>query len=253
MIKVFRKIRQQLLSKNNVSKPASPAGRYLLYAIGEIILVVIGILIALQINNANENRKKRISEQIILKGLKEDFLVNQESIKIALAKHNYHLNELTEYLKHLGPNVPALTDSIYKFDVSDYVTLNLTNGTLLSVINTDKIEILQNEQLKSKLSTYPSTFANYREYEDVNKDIVINKHRALGERYTSIIRLDSALLSKSEQHPSDFLGWARNPQHQNNTVNRILIMRNRLIPALIMLQVHNSEVLKLVEKEIWDK
>ena len=77
MIKLFRKIRQQLLSENTVSKPASPAGRYLLYAIGEIILVVIGILIALQINNANEDRKKRISEQIILKALKEDFLVNQ--------------------------------------------------------------------------------------------------------------------------------------------------------------------------------
>ena len=252
-MKLFRKIRQQLLSKNKVSKPASPAGRYLLYAIGEIILVVIGILIALQINNANENRKKRINEQLILKALKEDFLVNRESIKIALAQHDYHLNELTEYLKHLGPNVPALRDSIYKYDVSDYVKLNLTNGTLLSVINTEKIEIIQNEQLKSKLSTYPSTYENYKEYEDVNKDIVINKHRALGERYTSIIRLDSALLRKSEQHRSDFLGWARDPQHQNNTVNRIVIMRNRLIPALIELQDHNSDVLKVVDKEIWDK
>ena len=246
MSKFFRKIRQQLLTESKVSK-------YLLYAIGEIALVVIGILIALQINITNENRKKRISEQLILKTLKEEFLVNQESIKIGLAKHYYHLNELTEYLKHLGPNVPALTDSIYKYDVSDYVKLSLTNGTLLSDINTDKIEIIQNEQLKSKLSTYPSTYANYKEYEDVNKDIVINKHRALGERYTSIIRLDSTLLNKSEQHPSDFVGWARDPQHQNNTVNRIVIMRNRLIPALIELQEHNSDVLNLVEKEIRDK
>ncbi len=50
MIKFFRKIRQKLLTENKFSK-------YLIYAIGEIILVVIGILIALQINNANENRK----------------------------------------------------------------------------------------------------------------------------------------------------------------------------------------------------
>ena len=50
MIKFFRKIRQQLLVENKFSK-------YLLYAIGEIILVVIGILIALQINNWNEVRK----------------------------------------------------------------------------------------------------------------------------------------------------------------------------------------------------
>ena len=48
------------------------AGRYLKYAIGEIILVVIGILIALQINNWNEQRKDRTKEQILLKHLQED-------------------------------------------------------------------------------------------------------------------------------------------------------------------------------------
>ena len=52
MIKFFRKIRQRLLTENKFSK-------YLLYAIGEIILVVIGILIALQINNANEANNPR--------------------------------------------------------------------------------------------------------------------------------------------------------------------------------------------------
>jgi len=50
MIKFFRKIRQQLLAEGAVKK-------YLLYAIGEILLVVIGILIALQINNWNEQQK----------------------------------------------------------------------------------------------------------------------------------------------------------------------------------------------------
>ena len=50
MIKFFRKIRRKLLTENKISK-------YLLYAIGEIILVVIGILIALQVNNWNEDRK----------------------------------------------------------------------------------------------------------------------------------------------------------------------------------------------------
>jgi len=52
MIKFFRKIRQKLLSENKFSK-------YLIYAIGEIFLVVLGILIALQINNWNENRKQQ--------------------------------------------------------------------------------------------------------------------------------------------------------------------------------------------------
>ena len=65
MIKFFRRIRQSLLSENKFSK-------YLLYAIGEIILVVIGILIALQINNWNENRKLRDKEVYFLEGIKND-------------------------------------------------------------------------------------------------------------------------------------------------------------------------------------
>jgi len=55
MIKFFRKIRQKLLNENRFSK-------YLIYAIGEIILVMIGILLALQVNNWNELRKKEQSE-----------------------------------------------------------------------------------------------------------------------------------------------------------------------------------------------
>ena len=59
MIKIFRRIRQRLLSENKFNK-------YLIYAIGEIILVVIGILIALQINNWNESQKTIKKETIIL-------------------------------------------------------------------------------------------------------------------------------------------------------------------------------------------
>jgi len=56
MIKFFRRLRQKLLAENRFSK-------YLIYAVGEIILVVIGILIALQINTWNENRIQRKKER----------------------------------------------------------------------------------------------------------------------------------------------------------------------------------------------
>lgn len=72
MIKFFRRLRQKLLEENRFSK-------YLLYAFGEIILVVIGILIALQLNNWNEAQKLKETEKIILADLKSEFLENIES------------------------------------------------------------------------------------------------------------------------------------------------------------------------------
>ncbi|NND94281.1 MAG: hypothetical protein HKN45_05405, partial [Flavobacteriales bacterium] len=65
MIKFFRTIRQKLLSESKFSK-------YLIYAIGEIVLVVIGILLALQINTWNEERKTEQLEQSLLQEMKED-------------------------------------------------------------------------------------------------------------------------------------------------------------------------------------
>ena len=73
MIKFFRKIRQKLLTENKFSK-------YLLYAIGEIVLVVIGILIALQINNWNEERKKLETENSLIKSLNQEFKNNLNNL-----------------------------------------------------------------------------------------------------------------------------------------------------------------------------
>src|SRR6056297_3503303 len=74
MIKFFRKIRQKLLSENKFSK-------YLLYAIGEIVLVVIGILIALQINNWNQQIQNNDKEKNYYNKFLEDVLLDEEIIK----------------------------------------------------------------------------------------------------------------------------------------------------------------------------
>ncbi|MEB2782342.1 hypothetical protein U3A58_18275 [Algoriphagus sp. C2-6-M1] len=74
MIKFFRKIRQRLLTEGNLK-------RYLIYAIGEILLVVIGILIALQINTWNEWRKDRIKEENILHDLAKNIEINIQTFQ----------------------------------------------------------------------------------------------------------------------------------------------------------------------------
>ena len=73
MIKFFRHIRKRLIGEGRLSK-------YLLYAIGEIALVMIGILLALQVNNWNEHKKERIAEEKILSDLKEELYTNRLKI-----------------------------------------------------------------------------------------------------------------------------------------------------------------------------
>ena len=74
MIKFFRKIRQKLLTENKFSK-------YLIYAIGEIILVVIGILIALSINNWNDSRKNDNLRDNYIESLKKDLAADKVYFK----------------------------------------------------------------------------------------------------------------------------------------------------------------------------
>src|SRR4030065_2883209 len=79
MIKFFRKIRQNLLSDGKT-------GKYFKYAIGEIVLVVIGILIALQLNNYNDSLKQNDLEQKALNNLKLDFVYNQNELNKSIEK-----------------------------------------------------------------------------------------------------------------------------------------------------------------------
>jgi hypothetical protein len=94
MIKFFRTIRQKLLTQNRITQ-------YLAYAIGEILLVVIGILIALQINNANEARKARLSEQAVLKNLVQDLRADSLSFSENLASLT-KINNLHQVLYKIG-------------------------------------------------------------------------------------------------------------------------------------------------------
>ncbi len=73
MLRIFRKMRNAALSENKLV-------RYLFYALGEIILVVIGILIALQVNNRNEQRKNHLLELKFLKNLNQDLVHDEKQL-----------------------------------------------------------------------------------------------------------------------------------------------------------------------------
>ena len=130
MIKVFRNIRQNMLSQGKNGKPALPAGRYLKYAFGEIVLVVLGILIALSINNWNENRKERAQELAILRQLRTEFNSNLDQLdqKITIRKEKISSTlKLFNFIDHPGQRT--------KDSIDMHVGRTLTYTTFDPIVN----------------------------------------------------------------------------------------------------------------------
>jgi Family of unknown function (DUF6090) len=154
MIKFFRKIRKNMIKENRVSK-------YLLYAIGEIVLVVIGILIALQINTWNQHRQLKIEETKILKSLFAEFTENLQKFNVNY-KAQLTRDSITKRL--LDPNITGepfetLDSIIYK--VGWNYKFNPSTGIYTSIINSGKIEIISNDSLKNKLSNFNNFLIDY--------------------------------------------------------------------------------------------
>lgn len=117
MIKFFRKIRQQLLSENKFS-------RYLTYAIGEIILVVIGILIALQINNWNEKQKEKALMTTNIRSIGTEIQTDLNNIKEIIRL----LDEQSNAARILIPIMES-KDKIIKDSLAFILDFNSFTGT----------------------------------------------------------------------------------------------------------------------------
>ncbi len=94
MIKFFRKIRQDLLRDNKI-------GDYLKYAVGEIVLVVIGILIALSINNWNESRKNDLEQALLVKNIIEDLRLDFIHINKSLEQVSNQMNLIDDLISKI--------------------------------------------------------------------------------------------------------------------------------------------------------
>ncbi|WP_298536122.1 DUF6090 family protein [uncultured Algibacter sp.] len=157
MIKFFRNIRKKLLKEGNTTK-------YFKYAIGEIVLVVIGILIALQINNWNENRIERVEEKQLLTNLKSEMIGNQERLE-EMIKFHEHINTLmVEFSTYFGPEQEPI--EIEKFE--SYISSLLwtpyyspQKGVFNSIISSAKLGLIKKDILSFKISSITSLETAY--------------------------------------------------------------------------------------------
>ncbi|MCA6073965.1 DUF6090 family protein [Fulvivirga sedimenti] len=167
-MKFFRRIRFDLMGKNKKAKDAGPglqAGRYLKYAIGEIILVVIGILIALSINNWNEQRKDRIQEQKILKQLAAEFRTNLAQLESKIQLRENIMQQSADVLRYIDLKQEVSIDTLFR-KISVVLLAPTFDPIQNEELNSDKIQLIRNDSLRHFLSTWSSSIANLREQEN---------------------------------------------------------------------------------------
>tara|TARA_R110000868_G_scaffold44318_2_gene148159 strand:+ start:4884 stop:5651 length:768 start_codon:yes stop_codon:yes gene_type:complete len=143
MIKLFKNIRKNLLVEGKTTN-------YLKYAIGEIILVVIGILIALSINNQNDARKQRSKELHYLANIKSDLIINNKELDKYTQTRTMYIANANHILENFeGKPITNLSDfnalcvPIYgwkRFYQTDNTYQELTNSGNLALISNDSIK-----------------------------------------------------------------------------------------------------------------
>ncbi|OIQ30854.1 MAG: hypothetical protein BM564_01185 [Bacteroidetes bacterium MedPE-SWsnd-G2] len=159
MIKFFRKIRQRLLSENKFSK-------YLIYAIGEIILVVIGILIALQVNNWNERRQNQKKEILYLTRLTTNLGYDKRLYETIMINDSILINKLYDVEKNLSKFIKNVDNPIEDLDVLIAAYKFTSNRTTIdNLISSGKIELLRSNYLVEDIFLY------YRTTEDIDRAV----------------------------------------------------------------------------------
>jgi len=238
MINFFRKIRKKLADDN---KPL----KYMRYAIGEIILVVVGILIALSINNWNEGRKDRIIEKSILLELGDNLERNITLIDIANAEI-IEINKGTTTIIEIIEERKSYPDTlIYHFD-----KLN-RSGSYLLKLNTTGYESLKNigfEILTSKvlkkeiLSLFEISYRSYnRETEVINA--------AWGANPTWWRDYFYIRSSKPGWIPLDYSTLIEDRKFMTN-VRELEAGRKKVLEQMILCRAQTQKVLKLIKNEL---
>ncbi|MCB0383638.1 MAG: hypothetical protein KDD05_10200 [Psychroserpens sp.] len=152
MIKFFRHIRKSLISEGKTSK-------YLKYAVGEIILVVIGILIALQINNWNQDRINRLEKKDLLSKLHIEFKSNKKVLAKFRVEEEKAIDASIKLMSLIGASSEELSthnlDSLL-FESFPSNELAFANNTVNSIIQNGRLNLFENDSISSLLYKWNS-------------------------------------------------------------------------------------------------
>lgn len=243
----LRKKRRELVSMKKVRK-------YLLYALGEIILVMIGILLAVYVNSVYEQGKNDKKRAKLLIDLKAEFESNKQQLDTTI----YYLD------KSIWASVRSLEimrsqDYDFTSDSIAIITQNLEwswtfdpiNGALRSGISSGDINLIKSDSLSKFLFSW----------QDINTDLDENEERQVTHMLNSwdflsryIRKADRSKFAYYEDiqgsvFPSDYKGLYNDPLFEDFLVTKYLLITD-VITELIIVRNHNLKILELIDQEL---
>lgn len=242
MSQFFRKIRRYLLAK-------SKTGSYLKYAVGEIILVVIGILIALQINNWNEFRKERKKEKMYLRSLKSDLLESQSELRRVMEKTDDVTTASLKLLSIAEDTVPMPPAAVFDSLVGETFgyTIAMTNeGTIKDISGSGDLKVIRNDSLRRMIASWDAGFKMIRERESLFKAAFQKNMQNLEEELNmeKLLRERNGFANDEKRH---FI--VTDISHRNRMVN--LIMSSDPLNELYLEKIKSLDtMIALTEREL---
>jgi hypothetical protein len=240
MIKFFRKIRQKLIIRNNFSK-------YLIYAIGEIVLVVFGILIALQINNWNEANKINNKEVVYLNNIVQDLNLNIASLKEFIAERQKTVN-----------SAEALLECFEGKPISDLHEFNFHNVTVMvwypfvqhantfnELMNSGNFSIISDKAVKNDLQDMQSS---YLKISFIENEMQQDYERYLYEVYFNQVDLNNSLKSFANHMDNKEFNDIEIDRSEINTLLKSKLFKNGLVLASYNSQLLTEEYGNMIER-----
>ena len=258
MIKFFRKIRQNLLMENKT-------GKYFKYAIGEIILVVIGILIALQINNWNEYKKERKSEKLILAEIRDNLEYDLNDFDSNITTLQNKTLSSTSLLQAFDSNIPYHDSLGYYFSyLNAYPHFSSkTNGYKL--LQSKGLELITNNNVRNKITDlyedrYQYILTFEKERIDYNKVLLESAMTSyMGNKELSVDIMPKSLMNKGSNQTLIKIGYFRNIRNYDKLKEDLdfqSMIKNIEIWSTALGSIHNTtkenaiELITLIEKEL---
>ena len=234
-MKLFRGIRQSLIKEGNLKK-------YLLYAVGEILLVMIGISLAFQVSNWDNNRIKKNAENKYYESLRDQIADDSDIIWQQIHFNNRYLAEFKYINEIIENNERSKMDTLGLLvrNLTQYSDLDRQGNIYETMVNSGQINLLQNDEIVNGIRDLEENYIYINRMESIHYDAMINY---IGPAIGSVLKFSTREIKK----PDDVFAY----EFQNLVLSLIQLMEEKDITYS---QAINKieHILKLIDEELKD-